>query len=176
MRRWRESDCLVLAEMSSDPVVMEHFPRLSTFDECQKMVEVIETEFDERGFSFWALERKDRGDLIGFTGLHQVPFEAPFTPAVEIGWRLRQNGWGQGFATEAARRALQFGFEAKGLDEIVSLTISANARSQAVMQRVGMTHQPEDDFDHPKLRDDLRTCRHLLYRLSREDWFSNRSA
>ena len=175
MRRWGETDGAVLAEMSSDPVVREHFPRLYTPEECQKMVEFIETEFDERGFGLWALERKDSGEFIGYTGLHQVPFEAPFTPAVEIGWRLRQVAWGQGVATEAVQRALRFGLAEEGLEEIVSFTIPANARSEAVMQRAGMSRDHEADFDHPNLLNDPRTCRHLLYRLSREDWLSNKS-
>jgi ribosomal-protein-alanine N-acetyltransferase len=116
------------------------------------------------------VERVADGVLLGFTGLARPSFEAPFTPAVEIGWRLAAHAWGQGYATEAARAALAFGFATVGLEEIVSFTVPANERSRRVMERIGMTHDPRDDFDHPKLPPGHPLRRHVLYRLPRRAW------
>jgi ribosomal-protein-alanine N-acetyltransferase len=118
----------------------------------------------------WALERVEDGAFLGFTGLSRPSFEAHFTPAVEVGWRLARHAWGHGFATEAARAALRFGFETVGLEEIVSFTVPANVRSRAVMERIGMHHDPSDDFDHPKLPAGHPLRAHVLYRLRRADW------
>jgi hypothetical protein len=114
----------------------------------------------------FALEERASGTFLGFTGLSRVTFEAPFTPAVEIGWRLARAAWGQGFATESARAVATFAFDELGLEEIVSLAVAANERSRAVMRRLGMTHDPSDDFDHPLLASDSPLRRHVLYRLS----------
>jgi ribosomal-protein-alanine N-acetyltransferase len=107
---------------------------------------------------------------VGFTGLERPSFEAHFTPAVEVGWRLARSAWGHGYATEAGRASLAFGFDAVGLEEIVSFTSVANMRSRAVMERLGMTHDPGDDFDHPELPEANRLRRHVLYRGSARDW------
>lgn len=115
----------------------------------------------------------DSGEFIGFTGLSAPSFEAHFTPAVEVGWRLARAAWGHGFATEAARCALRFGFEKVGLDEIVSFTPAGNIRSQAVMRRIGMSHDPADDFDHPRFVAGDRLCRHVLYRIAVDSWRSS---
>ena len=130
------------------------------------------------GFGLWALERRDNGEFIGFTGLAWVPWSAHFTPAIEVGWRLAPKAWGHGYATEAAREAVRFGFEDAGLDEIVSFTVPANVRSRAVMERLGMTHDPVDDFvddfDHPRLAVGHPLRRHVLYRLDRPSWAAAR--
>ena len=114
----------------------------------------------------WALEVVATGEFIGFTGLSVPRFETPFMPAVEIGWRLARSSWGQGYASEAARCALRFAFDEIGLDEVVSFTSTANVRSQAVMRRIGMTHDPADDFDHPMIADGHPLRRHVLYRIA----------
>ena len=107
--------------------------------------------------------------FCGFVGLSRVPFEANFTPAVEIGWRLDRPWWGQGYATEAARACLDHGFGPIGLSEIVSFTTTKNTRSRAVMERLGMKYDPACDFDHPAIADGNRVRRHVLYRLGREE-------
>ena len=122
------------------------------------------------------MERRDDGAFLGFTGLAPPRFEAAFTPCVEVGWRLAAEAWGHGYATEAARAALAFGFEVRGLDEILSWTVPANLRSRAVMERIGMTHDPADDFDHPNIAVGSPLRRHVLYRLSRERWLATREA
>jgi RimJ/RimL family protein N-acetyltransferase len=146
---------------------MRHFPSTLSRDESDALVESIEAEFRERGFGLWALELRASGDFAGMVGLHMPGFEAHFTPAVEIGWRLDQRHWGRGYATEAAFAALSFGFGRLALDEVVSFTVPANLRSRRVMERLGMTRDPADDFDHPLLPAGHAQSRHVLYRLSR---------
>lgn len=164
LRRWRRRDRKPFAALNADPEVMEHFPSRLTRDQSDAMVDRLEELFKSQGFGLWALEVKQTGEFIGFTGLNQVPFHAHFTPAVEIGWRLARSAWGHGYATEAARAALAFGFDVVGLEEVVSFTATTNVRSQAVMRRIGMSRDPADDFDHPRVDDD-RLRRHVLFRL-----------
>ncbi len=144
---------------------MEHFPELLSRRQSDELVERIEVGFAENGFWLWAVEVRDSGEFVGFTGLAAPGFEAHFTPAVEIGWRLARSAWGHGYATEAARAALAFGFEEVGLDEIVSLTTVANRRSRAVMERLGMSRDAADDFEHPSLSPGHPQRPHVLYRL-----------
>lgn len=166
LRRWREADREPFAAINADPEVMAHFPQPLTRERSEHMVELIEAEFARNGFGLWALEVLGTGAFIGFTGLNEVGFAARFTPAVEIGWRLARPAWGHGYATEAARAALAYGFEVAGLPEVVSFTSQTNLRSQAVMRRLGMTHDPAGDFDHPNLPPRHRLRRHVLYRIT----------
>jgi len=156
--------------MNADPEVMRHFPAPLSRAESDAMVDRMEAQFGERGFGLWALEVAATGDFIGFTGLSTPRFPAPFMPAVEIGWRLARFGWGNGYATEAARRALRFGFDQMDLSEVVSFTAVGNVRSRAVMERLGMTRDPADDFDHPRVPEGSPLRRHVLYRLSADHW------
>ncbi|HEV2088866.1 MAG TPA: GNAT family N-acetyltransferase [Cryptosporangiaceae bacterium] len=170
LRRWRPSDRPPFTALNADPDVMEHFPRLLTRAVSDTLVDRIECGFTRHGYGLWAVEMASTGAFIGFTGLVHPDFDAHFTPAVEVGWRLARSAWGHGYASEAGRAALAFGFERAGLTEIVSFTTVANARSQAVMRRIGLTHDPADDFDHPRLPPDDRLCRHVLYRIGIADW------
>ncbi len=145
---------------------MEHFPALLTRRESDELVGRIEAGLEANGFGIWALELRDGGEFIGFAGLNVPNFEAPFMPAVEVGWRLARRAWGQGYATEAGRAALDFGFGQVGLTEIVSLTSVGNERSRAVMERLGMTRDPADDFDHPTVPAGRPLRRHVLYRIA----------
>ncbi|MFC0006336.1 GNAT family N-acetyltransferase [Micromonospora siamensis] len=165
LRRWRPEDRAPFAAMNADPAVMEHFPATMTAAESDALVDRIEAGFDEHGFGLWALEIADTGRFIGFTGLSVPGFRAHFTPAVEVGWRLCRSSWGHGYASEAAARALRFAFDDAGLAEVVSFTSTTNLRSQAVMRRIGMTHDPADDFDHPRLAEGHPLRRHLLFRV-----------
>jgi ribosomal-protein-alanine N-acetyltransferase len=148
---------------------MEHFPRPLTKEESDELIERIEAGFGQCGFGLWAVEVRSSGELAGFTGLAVPPFEAHFMPAVEVGWRLARPAWGHGYATEAARAALEFGFGEAGLGEVVSLTTAGNRRSRAVMERLGMTRDPGDDFEHPALAEGDPLRRHVLYRLRKGD-------
>ncbi|ONI71558.1 GNAT family N-acetyltransferase [Kribbella sp. ALI-6-A] len=167
LREWTEADKEPFAAMNSDPAVMEHFPAMMTREESDAFVDRIGAQLAEWGFGLWALEVRDTGRFIGFTGLSRPSFEAHFTPAVEVGWRLSKDAWGNGYATEAARAALAYGFGPAGLDEIVSFTATTNLPSQRVMQRIGMTHDVSDDFDHPRVPAGHRLQRHVLYRIAR---------
>ena len=166
LRRWRDDDREPFAALNADPTVMEHFPALLTRAQSDFFVDRIEEKFDVNGYGLWAVEVKATGDFIGFVGLNPVPFEAHFTPALEVGWRLDRFAWGNGYASEGGQAALEFAFETVGVNEVVSFTSTTNVRSQAVMRRLGMTHDPSDDFDHPELPDDDRLRRHVLYRIS----------
>lgn len=174
LRRWRFFDRVPFAAMNADPEVMEFFPSTLSEAESDALVDRIRAQFDEHGFGLWALEVAGRGEFIGFTGLAIQTFDAPFNPSVEVGWRLARSAWGRGYAIEAARAAVADGFERLGLDEIVSMTAVVNERSQAVMRRLGMTRDPADDFDHPKVPDGSPLRRHVLYRLRRDDWVAAR--
>ena len=165
LRRWRTEDRAPFAALNADPEVMRHFPALLTRRESDGLADRIETYMERAGWGLWAMEERATGRFLGFTGLARPGFEAPFMPAVEIGWRLQRAAWGQGFATEAARAAVRFAFDELKLAEIVSLAVVANERSRAVMRRLGMTHDPADDFDHP-LVEQPHLRRHVLYRLT----------
>jgi RimJ/RimL family protein N-acetyltransferase len=167
LRPWRDEDLPAFAAMNADPKVMEFFPRPLDRGESDAVAARIRDHLTRRGFGFWAVEVPGVADFIGFVGLSVPTFEAHFTPCVEIGWRLACEHWGRGYATEAARSALDFGFRQLALDEIVSFTAHANVRSRRVMERIGMTHSPIDDFDHPALSEGHPLRRHVLYRASR---------
>jgi len=167
LRRWREDDHEPFARLNADPEVVECLAGPLTRRESDDLIEKIEAGFEANGFGLWALEVSATGEFVGFTGLSRPAFKAHFTPAVEIGWRLARSAWGNGYATEAARAALDFGFDQAQLEEVVSFTAVANARSRAVMERIGMTRDPADDFDHPELSAGHPLRRHVLYRLAR---------
>lgn len=149
--------------INSDHEVMRHFPSVLNREESDAMLKRISDGITQRGWGFWGAFLE--GELIGMIGLNPVLFEAPFTPAVEVGWRLARKHWGKGYATEGAQAALEFGFNELKLDEIVSFTTLTNLSSQKVMQRLNMTHNPKDDFDHPRLDKNHPLSRHVLYRL-----------
>ena len=164
LRLWRDEDRAAFAAMNADQRVMEFFPKRLDRAESDALIDGIEAHFSRHGFGLWAIEAPE-SPFIGFTGLAVPRFTAAFTPCVEIGWRLAAEHWGKGYATEAARLALAYGFETAALAEIVSFTSVANLRSRAVMERLGMQRDPADDFDHPSLPDGHPLQRHVLYRL-----------
>ena len=168
LRGWREADRQPFAALNADPVVMEHFPAPLTGEESDLLADRIAAGLGERGWGLWAVEVTDPAGpvpFIGFVGLSPVGFEAHFTPSVEIGWRLAREHWGRGYATEAARAVLAWARRHLEVEEIVSFTVTANERSRAVMRRLGMGHDPADDFDHPRLDPASPLCRHVLYRI-----------
>ncbi len=167
LRQWRDEDRAPFAAMNADPVVMEFFPDTLSHAESDAAVDRIREHIDRHGYGLWAVEVPGVADFIGFVGLAVPRFESHFTPCVEIGWRLAREHWGRGYATEAAHAALEFGFLDLALNEIVSFTATTNRRSQAVMERIGMTRSPDDDFDHPSLPEGHPLRRHVLYRAGR---------
>jgi RimJ/RimL family protein N-acetyltransferase len=167
LRPWRDEDREPFATMNADPAVMEFFPARLTRDETNRGVDGIEADFEKHGFGWFAAELRQERVFIGFIGLSVPSFTAHFTPCVEIGWRLAAAYWSRGLATEGARAAAHYGFETLGLHEIVSFTVPGNIRSRRVMEKIGMTHNPADDFDHPSIAEGHPMLRHVLYRLKR---------
>ena len=170
LRPWRPEDLDPFAALNADDRVTVTLAGSMTRAESDALAARIFDSFATRGFGQWAVELSGVAPFIGFIGLSVPSFEAHFTPAVEIGWRLAFDHWGKGYATEGARAVLDFGFTKAGLDEIVSFTAASNTRSRAVMERLGMRCDPKDDFGHERLGRDHPLYRHVLYRLRREDW------
>jgi len=170
LRNWHEADREPFARMNADPRVMEFMPHSLSAQESNTLADRIEAHFREHGFGLCAVELRRDGSFLGFIGLNVPSFHAAFTPCVEVGWRLAAHCWGQGLATEGAREIVRYGFHVLGLEELVSFTVPANARSRRVMEKLGMTHDPADDFDHPRLPQDHPLRRHVLYRLHRSGW------
>jgi RimJ/RimL family protein N-acetyltransferase len=165
LRRWRESDREPFARMNADPRVMEFFPHPLSSGESDALADRINAHFDARGFGLYAVEVAAKHSFIGFIGLAVPALAAPFTPCVEIGWRLSPEYWGQGLATEGAREVARFAFTGLGLDSLVSFTVPANRRSRRVMEKIGMSRDPAEDFDHPNLPAGHPLRRHVLCRL-----------
>ncbi|MDQ2075900.1 GNAT family N-acetyltransferase [Marinimicrobium sp. ABcell2] len=168
LRQWRDDDLRVFAELNSDPVVMEYFPKCLERAESDSLADTCKQLITDRGWSFWAASLKESGAFIGFVGLHD-PAYLPFSPCVEVGWRLHKNYWGQGYATEAANASLRFAFEELHLDEVVSFTTVRNQRSRSVMERLGMTNTG-NNFNHPKIEPDHPLSEHVLYKITKSDW------
>jgi RimJ/RimL family protein N-acetyltransferase len=167
LRRWCDSDRLPFQQMNADPRVMEFFPASLSLAESDALVDRAQAHFDRHGFGPFAVEVLENHFFIGFIGLSIPNFDAPFMPAVEIGWRLAFDSWGRGLATEGARAVIRYAFEDLNLDSLVSFTVPENRRSRRVMEKLGMTHDPRDDFDHPALPEGHPLSRHVLYRLKR---------
>jgi RimJ/RimL family protein N-acetyltransferase len=167
LRGWREEDLAPFAALNADAAVMEFMPKRLTRAESDAFADRIGAHFRDHGFGLWALEVPGVASFIGFTGLAVPRFEAHFTPCVEVGWRIAREYWGRGYAPEAAREALRYGFEVAGLAEIVSFTSASNLRSRRVMEKIGMTRDAADDFDHPSLPGGHPLRRHVLYRIHR---------
>lgn len=169
LRPWQKEDLEPFAEMNADARVREYFPGILTSQESDAFVELISAHIEKFGWGLWAASLIETGEFIGFIGLKEVNFTAPFNkerPAVEIGWRLGFNHWGKGYATEGAKAVLRYGFDTLGLEEIVSFTVVKNLRSRHVMEKIGMRHDVIDDFDHPQLPEGHVLRRHVLYRLA----------
>jgi len=172
LRSWRAQDRAPFAALNSDPAVMEFFPAPLSTAESDALAGRFEAELAERGFCPWAVEERESRAFIGFVGLHDVPPYLAFSPAIEVGWRLARSFWGRGYATEAALASLRFGFETLGIDEIVSMTSVVNLRSRRVMERLGMSRDPADDFEHLGVPEHHELRPHVLYRLSADDWLA----
>ena len=172
LRALTSADRQSFAAMNADPEVMTYMSRSLDRSGSDLFLARIQDHWDAHGFGLWAIERPNDGAFLGFAGLSAPAFEAPFTPAIEVGWRLAREAWGYGYATEAGEAALDHGFEVLGLPEIVSFTATGNDRSRRVMERLGMTHDPADDFDYPLVPPGHIVHRQVLYRLLSTRWRS----
>jgi len=169
LRQWRTSDREPFSAMNSDARAMEFFSVPLSRDASDAMAERCQGLIDQRGCGLWAVEVRQSSAFAGFVGLHVPDPAFPFSPCVEVGWRLAFQHWGKGYACEAARAALRFGFETLALPEIVSFTTLRNVRSIAVMERLGMLRDA-DTFDHPSVPAGSSLREHCLYRLPRGRW------
>lgn len=170
LRPWKESDLDSMVTINQDKNVCKYLPSIGNRDTTIALIERIVKHDIEHGYSLCAVELKSTHEMIGFLGLLRPSFEAHFTPAVEIGWRLSSSQWNKGYATEGAERILKHAFTDLGLDELVSFTVVDNQASRRVMEKIGMHHHSDDDFDHPQLPNDSPLKRHVLYRLSKSDY------
>jgi len=170
LRKWLPADLGPFTGMNKDETVMKYYPKKLTDEETLELVTQINTHFEKHGYGLFAIENKLTKEFIGYTGFAVPAFESFFTPCIEIGWRYKKEAWGKGFATEAAMACLHYGFETLGFDKIFSFTAVINTKSEKVMQRIGMT--PIGHFDHPKVEESSVLCRHVLYRITKEDFNS----
>ena len=170
LRQWRDEDLEPYAALNADPRVREFFPSVLTRQESAESMQFIRDHWQRHGFGVWAVDVIGGSPFVGFIGLSVPSFDAPFMPCVELGYRLAFEHWSHGYATEGSRAALTFGFATLGLPEIVAMTAVRNQRSRAVMERLGMTCNPVDDFDHPNIVAGHPLRGHVLYRLSAHQW------
>jgi RimJ/RimL family protein N-acetyltransferase len=165
LRGWREEDRAPFAALNADPEVMRWFPGTLSRAESDALADRLQAALEDAGWGLWAVERMADQEFLGFTGLARVDFEAPFAPAIEIGWRFARDAWGHGYATEAAQAVARRALGPMELPELVSFTAAGNTRSRAVMERLGM--RQDGEFDHPRLPAGHELRRHVLYRLAR---------
>jgi len=172
LRTFQEEDVETLIVINQDQKVMQFFPAISTREETIALIDKIISHQEEKKFSLYAAEIKNTGEMIGFVGLFTAKFEAPFTPAIEIGWRLSSKHWNQGYANEAAKEVLDYAFKTLNLVEVVSFTSVLNKPSIRVMQKIGLHTNSEDDFDNPNVPSGSPLLRHVLYRLKRSEYLA----
>lgn len=167
LRTWQSSDAEAFFRMNADPKVTEFLPGPLSMEQVQNFMTAMNQQWQDKHYTLWAVEEKASGKFMGFIGLSWLELPPPLSPAVEIGWRLASEFWYQGYATEGARAAMDWGFDECGLDEIVAITVPANIRSQRVMTKLGMQRDLDGDFAHPRLPVDHRLSQHVLFRLQK---------
>jgi RimJ/RimL family protein N-acetyltransferase len=168
LRTWDNNDINDYYSLNQDPKVVEFLLKMSSIEQAKKFIENMNHQFHTYGYTVFALEEKKSGELIGFTGLNSPKWSAKFTPCVEIAWRLGSKFWGNGYATEAAKAVLDYGFKECALEEILAWTVPANLRSIRVMEKIGMEHDINGDFNHPDLPEGHELLKHVLYRIKRK--------
>ena len=169
LRQWKKQDFPFFAKLNADPEVMKYYPDILTEEESNDMAQRFEALIAFKGWGFWVVENLDEKKFMGFVGLHEPTYDLPVTPCVEIGWRLAKEYWGQGYASEAAKASLSVAFEELDLPEVYSFTSILNAKSQAVMERLGMVNMKQN-FEHPMIPEDSPLREHVLYRIDRRNW------
>ena len=172
LRQWTDDDFALFSNISGDSKVMEFYPSQLTEEESNNMANRVQSLIQDKGWGFWAVEVPNIEKFIGFVGLHTPKNTLPFSPCVEIGWRLSKAHWGKGYATEAAKESLKFAFTILNLNEVVSFTTVANIRSQAVMLKIGMVNTG-NNFMHPDIASSHPQCEHVLYKITKSEWADN---
>jgi len=169
LRKWKESDLVPFSQLNSSPKVMEFFPKLLSKNESDELAKDIQNKLNKNGWGVCAVEEKQSGNFIGFVGLNQPKTELPFTPCIEIAWRLAEEYWGKGYATEAAKKILEYAFNNLSINEVVSFTATINKRSEVVMQRLGMV-KTQSNFNHPEVPSHSPLYEHVLYKITAKQW------
>ena len=162
-RNWIASDTPKMAEINSNPEVMEYFPSIPNFKQTEAFIERMQKQFLDKGFCYFAVDKLDTNEFIGFIGLSEQTFESDFTPNVDIGWRLSQVEWGKGFATEGAKRCLEFAFNTIGLKKIISTCPIINDKSERVMEKLKMIKK--SNFNHPLLKEHKHIEQCVVYEI-----------
>lgn len=175
LRLWKSEDAQEYYNINQDSEVITYLRGPLTMEQVKNFIVAANVHYDTHGYTLWMAELKETRELIGFIGLNYVDWKAPFTPAVEIAWRLGSQFWGKGYATEGARAVLEYGFMVLGIQEIVSCTVPANVRSIRVMEKIGLQRDANGDFNHPKLSLDHPLSHHVLYKLTRDDYIKNKA-
>jgi len=173
LRQWQESDFMPFAKLNADVEVRRYFPDVQTQENSIRDAKTCQSLIAEKGWGFWAVELKSTNEFIGFIGLHEPSADLPFSPCVEIGWRLSKQFWGHGYATEGAKEVLSYAFKVLNLDEVVSFTVLENTPSRAVMSRIGLS-QCLENFNHPDIALDHPLSEHVLYKITKREWFSQK--
>ncbi|MBH5317106.1 GNAT family N-acetyltransferase [Paenibacillus sp. GSMTC-2017] len=161
LRDWKDTDLEPFSRLNGDKEVMAYFPKTLSVEETKLFYQTITDEFMQCGYGLYAVEVKESKAFIGFIGFHKAIFEADFTPCIEIGWRLKREAWGNGYATEGAAACLQYGFNVLGFNDVYSFTADINTSSKGVMEKIGMSYIR--DFNHPKVEKDSPLYKHVLY-------------
>ena len=169
LRQWKDEDYPKFAVLNADSSVMEFFPKPLSRQESDDLTDNLRSLISQHGWGFWALELKDNGEFIEFTGLNIFKANLPFSPCVEVGWRLSKRCWGFSSAPEAASESLRFAFENLELDEVFSFTTLRNLRSQSVMRKIGMINTNQN-FPHPDIESDSLLSEHVLFKITRSRW------
>jgi RimJ/RimL family protein N-acetyltransferase len=169
LRQWTDQDVQAWADMNADPRVMEFFPGVMPRERSFEQAALLRADLEKNGYGWFVMERKDRPGFAGVMALDDIRHDMPFRPLREIGWRLPVESWGHGFATEAASALLRYAFNELDWPEVIAMTAAINTRSRRVMERLGMTHDPSEDFDHPRVPDGMPIKRHVLYRATSFD-------
>jgi len=172
LRPWKPDDLEPFSEMNADLKVMAYYASILTREESDALASKIQQDYATRAYGFWAIEIPGIAPFIGYVGLNYWNLEMSFAPCIDIGWRLASSHWGHGYATEGAQEALRYGFEELDLSEIVAMATIGNVRSRRTMERLGMIHNPDENFHHPKLPKDHLLSMRVLYRLRRSWWIS----
>lgn len=168
LRKWGDTDYLPFAKMNKDIDVMKYFPKTLTDEETASLIYRIDAHFEKHGFCLFAVEKLATKEFIGFTGFMVPSFESFFTPCIEIGWRIKKEEWNNGYATEAAKACLRYGFETLQFEKIYSFTSAINIKSEKLMQKIGMIK--EGEFDHPNIPFDSALCRHVVYKIEKQKY------
>ncbi len=171
-RNWKKNDLTEFAKMNADLSVMEHFPKPLTKSETAELIDRLKNHYNKNAYTYFATEILESGEFIGFIGLAFQEYKTDFTPAVDIGWRLKKSAWGKGFATEGAKKCIEFAFDELNLDRVISICTKRNFKSENVMIKIGMKKRLT--FDHPELEAYPEYQKCTCYEMRKIDWCSGK--